>query len=79
MRGHDCGDGEILGIEASVQSLAQAIPAIIAGYVATLGVNMPVIVGGSTIVVGALIYNLFYKPDNHVLHADAEQAGMAMH
>jgi DHA1 family tetracycline resistance protein-like MFS transporter len=54
--------GEILGIEASVQALAQSIPAIIAGYIATLGINVPVIVGGSIILVGALIFNLFYHP-----------------
>ncbi len=53
--------GEILGIEASVQALAQAIPAIISGYVATVGVNMPVIVGGFTILVGGLLFILFYR------------------
>lgn len=54
--------GEVLGIEASVQALAQAIPAIIAGYIATLGINVPVIVGGSVIVAGGLVFILFYRP-----------------
>lgn len=63
--------GEVLGIEASVQALAQAVPAIISGYVATLGVNMPVIVGGSVVLFGWLIFVLFYKPTPHVLHDSA--------
>lgn len=58
--------GEILGIEASVQALAQAIPAIIAGYVATMGINMPIIVGSALIFVGWLIFVLFYKPPKDV-------------
>jgi DHA1 family tetracycline resistance protein-like MFS transporter len=62
--------GEVLGIEASVQALAQAIPAIIAGYTATFGLNIPVIVGGSIIIVGGLIYNIFYKVPKRELHQE---------
>jgi len=54
--------GEVLGIEASVQSLAQAVPAIISGYVATMGVNMPVLVGGLVVLTGGLIFANFYRP-----------------
>lgn len=53
--------GEVLGIEASIQALAQAVPAIISGYVATMGVRMPVIVGGFTVLAGALVFILFYR------------------
>lgn len=60
--------GEVLGIDASVQALAQAIPAIISGYIATMGVNMPVIVGAVIVFIGAVIFWVFYKPANHVLH-----------
>lgn len=63
--------GEVLGIEASVQSLAQAIPAIVSGYVATMGVNMPVIVGGVLIVLGGLLFALFYRSSKRV---DGEEA-----
>lgn len=52
--------GEVLGIEASVQALAQAIPAIVSGYVATIGVSAPVIWGGSAILVGGLAFLGFY-------------------
>ncbi len=58
--------GEVLGIEASVQALAQAIPAAISGYIATVDVNMPVIVGGSIIVIGGIIFNVFYRAPRHV-------------
>lgn len=63
--------GEVLGIDASVQSLAQAIPAIISGYIATMGINMPVIVGGSIVMLAGLVFVLFYKPSNHLLHESA--------
>ncbi len=53
--------GEILGIEASVQALAQAVPAVISGYIATMGVNMPVIVGGIIVMLGGVVYNVFYR------------------
>ncbi len=60
--------GEVLGIDASVQALAQSIPAIISGYVATLGINVPVIVGGATIIFGGIIFNLFYRQPKKLLH-----------
>ena len=60
--------GEVLGIDSSVQALAQAVPAIISGYIATLGINMPVIVGGSVVIVGGIIFNVFYKQPKETLH-----------
>jgi DHA1 family tetracycline resistance protein-like MFS transporter len=62
--------GEVLGIEASVQALAQSIPAIISGYVATLGVSVPVVVGGATVITGGLMFNFLYKAKNHILHQE---------
>lgn len=70
--------GEILGIDSSVQALAQAAPAVISGYVATMGTSMPVVVGASVIGVGWLIFMVFYKPSNHVLH-EAEPAASPSH
>lgn len=71
--------GEVLGIEASVQALAQAIPAIIAGYAATMGVNVPVIVGAATIFVGAVVYNVFYRApeDVDVLESHHENTALS--
>lgn len=63
--------GEVLGIEASVQALAQAIPAIIGGYIATMGINVPVIVAGSVVFLAGLLFNIYYHPSKHVLHQEA--------
>jgi DHA1 family tetracycline resistance protein-like MFS transporter len=64
--------GEVLGIEASVQALAQGIPAAISGYIATMGINAPVIVGGSIMVFGGLMYNFLYRPSKAVLQAEEQ-------
>lgn len=71
--------GEVLGIEASVQALAQAIPAAISGYIATMGVSMPVIVGGFTILAGAMIFIAFYKVPKRVdaVEASDQKAALA--
>jgi len=69
--------GEVLGIEASVQALGQAIPAIIAGYIATMGISMPVVVGGVVILFGWLVYLLFYRPSKHLLHESAADLATA--
>jgi DHA1 family tetracycline resistance protein-like MFS transporter len=53
--------GEVLGIEASVQALAQAIPAVASGYIATMGLKMPVVVGGCVVIAGGLVFNIFYR------------------
>lgn len=63
--------GEVLGIEASVQAIAQAVPAAISGYVATMGVNMPVLVGGCVVIVGGIIFNLFYRAPKSVAHTES--------
>ncbi len=60
--------GEVLGIDSSVQALAQAIPAIISGYIATFGINVPVIVGGSVVITGGIIFNLLYRAPKKELH-----------
>ena len=64
--------GEVLGIDSSVQALAQAIPAIIAGYIASFGVSVPVVVGSAFIGLGWLFFNLFYRASNHILHQEAD-------
>lgn len=60
--------GEVLGINASVQALAQAIPAILSGYLAEVGINTPVIAGGLTVLAGGLLFWLLYRPAKHALH-----------
>jgi len=60
--------GEVLGINASVQALAQAIPAVLSGYLAEVGINTPVIAGGLTVLAGGALFWLLYRPAKHALH-----------
>ena len=60
--------GEVLGIEASVQALGESIPAIVAGYIATIGINTPTLVGASVVLAGGILFNLFYRVQKGGLH-----------
>lgn len=66
--------GEVLGINASVQALAQAIPAIISGYIATIGINVPVISGAGIMMFAGVIFWLLYRPSKQIVHEDVEVA-----
>ncbi len=66
--------GEVLGINASVQSLAQAIPAALSGYIAAISVSTPILVGGITVIAGGLIFLLIYRPPKHLLHQNWGEA-----
>ena len=54
--------GESLGINSSVMALAQAFPAIIAGYVATVNDNLPIFVGSVIIALSGIAFWIFFKP-----------------
>jgi DHA1 family tetracycline resistance protein-like MFS transporter len=55
--------GEVLGINSSVQALAQAIPAALSGYIAAqLTPESPIFVASVFIVIAGLIFIFFYKP-----------------
>lgn len=62
--------GEVLGINASVQSLAQAIPAAMSGYLAEISIKTPVLAGGFTVIAGGLLFMAIYRPPKHILHQD---------
>lgn len=54
--------GEILGINASVQALAQSIPAVLSGFIAAaLLPTTPLIISSIVIVIGGLLFNKLYK------------------
>ncbi|OFY86114.1 MAG: hypothetical protein A3F72_06585 [Bacteroidetes bacterium RIFCSPLOWO2_12_FULL_35_15] len=53
--------GQILGINQSIQSLGMAIPPIIAGYIHTLHPNLPIIVACVCTIIGWLVLVLFFK------------------
>lgn len=69
--------GEVLGINFSVQALAQAIPAALSGYLAVIGISTPVIVGAGLIISGGILFWTIYRPSKHVLHQAA--AGLSVH
>ena len=54
--------GEALGINASVMALAQSIPAIISGYVATINDNLPILVASIVIALAGIAFWIFFKP-----------------
>lgn len=70
--------GEVLGINASVQALAQSIPAALSGYLASLAITTPVLVGGMTIILGGLIFWAIYHPSQHVLQQEPAE-GLVSH
>ncbi len=56
--------GEILGINQSVQSMAQAIPAIIAGFITSININLPTILAAITTIIAWIIFKfVFLKKD----------------
>lgn len=55
--------GEVLGINASVQALAQSIPPIISGFIAArLTPETPTVVSGIIIIIAGLYFVLAYRP-----------------
>ncbi len=63
--------GEVMGVNSSFEALAQGIPAVISGYVASIAVGLPTLVGSSLIIVGGIIFWLTFKPSmvkkHHIL------------
>lgn len=60
--------GEILGINSSLNALAQAIPPILSGYIAAyLTPNGPLFISSALIIFAGLIFAYFYKPNSKTL------------
>jgi DHA1 family tetracycline resistance protein-like MFS transporter len=53
--------GEILGINQSVQSIGTAAPPIIASYINSVDINLPIATASILIVLGWIILTLFFK------------------
>ena len=53
--------GEILGINQSMQSLGQAVPPLVAGYLNTLDVGLPIITGAVFVFLGWVVFVGFFK------------------
>lgn len=58
--------GEAMGINSSANALAQAIPAILAGYIASHHARLPIMVGSMCIFLAGIIFWLIFKPSEHV-------------
>lgn len=55
--------GEVLGINSSVQAFGDALPSALSGYIAaSLSVGAPVLVGGICVLLAALVFKLMFKP-----------------
>lgn len=55
--------GEVLGINSSVQAFGDALPAALSGYIAaSLSVSAPVLVGGITVLLSAVVFRFMFKP-----------------
>ena len=54
--------GEILGINQSMQSLGQAVPPLLAGYLNTLNVSLPIMAGAVFVFLGWVVYVLTTVP-----------------
>ena len=63
-RSADAGvQGEVLGINASVQALGQTIPPVIAGFLAAQIVFwVPLLIAGVGVMLAGLVFSYFYKP-----------------
>jgi DHA1 family tetracycline resistance protein-like MFS transporter len=59
--------GEILGINQSIQSLAHALPPILAGFAATISVNLPILIAGAMSVLAWLTFVLFFEEEKKTL------------
>ena len=55
--------GEAMGINSSVMAIAQAIPAIISGYIASIGATLPIIVGSFICISAGLCFWLLFNPE----------------
>ena len=54
--------GEILGIQQSVQSVAFAVPPLIAGVIVTLDVRLPIMAAGVMTLLAWMVFIAFFKP-----------------
>src|SRR6185295_473266 len=70
--------GEVLGINFSVQALAQAIPAAMSGYIAKIGVTTPITVGAAFVMLGGILFILIYRPSKNIMH-DAQPGAAVSH
>lgn len=57
--------GEILGINQSMQSLAQAVPPIIAAFATSININLPIMFSAVSTLLAWIIFTLFFIKSNN--------------
>ncbi len=57
--------GEIMGINQSIQSLGMAIPPIIAGFIVSVHQNLPILSGAAFTLVAWVVFVRYYKEKPH--------------
>ena len=55
--------GEILGINQSISSLAQALPPIIAGFVTAININLPTWFAAGATLLGWVVFKVFFNTE----------------
>ncbi|MGH4051615.1 MAG: MFS transporter [Clostridium sp.] len=55
--------GEILGINQSISSLAQALPPIIAGFVTAVNINLPIWFAAGSTLLGWIVFKVFFNTE----------------
>ncbi len=63
--------GEVLGINASVQALAQSIPAALVGFLGGISQNIPILVAAATCCLSGIVFWTLYRPGKHVLDGES--------
>ncbi len=61
--------GEGLGLNQSVQSMGQAFPPIIAGFIAAVHPNLPILIGSGCIFVAWVLFMALYREGKSKLHS----------
>lgn len=69
--------GEVLGINASVQALAQSIPAALTGFLGGINRNVPVIAASITVAFGGYLFWFLYKPTRETSQLDPTEPVIA--
>ncbi|HKK74257.1 MAG TPA: MFS transporter, partial [Saprospiraceae bacterium] len=52
--------GQVLGINQSMQSIGQAVPPVIAGYINSINGNLPIITAGVITFIAWIVYLVFF-------------------
>ncbi len=66
--------GEIMGVNSSFEALAQGIPAVISGYIASVAVTLPALVGSTIIAFGGFLFLYSFKA--HMVRKQAPRDGL---